>query len=156
MFLESVVPAAARRIVLAMFVLGCATAFAAEDRHQGKTVFEFQDGDRVVLIGDTLIEREAAYGYVEQRLTTQFPDCHVTFRNLGWSADSPAGESRASFDFDKPGKGFEKIKDQLRATQPTVVIVGYGMASSFDGPDGLEKFRKDLDRLLETIPAANT
>src|SRR6187455_2950099 len=96
---------AAKRTLLTSY-LACAFAgsFAAT-----QTPFEFRDGDRVVLIGDTLIEREPAHGYVEQRLTTEFPTRHVTFRNLGWSADTPAGESRASFDFDKPGKGFEKI-----------------------------------------------
>src|SRR6266478_6545309 len=30
--------------------------------------FEFRDGDRVVLLGDTFIEREQLYGYIEQRL----------------------------------------------------------------------------------------
>ena len=56
--------------------------------------FELRDGDRVVLIGDTLIEREQHSGWVELALTTQFPDHHVTFRNIGWSADTPAGDSR--------------------------------------------------------------
>ena len=105
----------------------------------------------MVLIGDTLIEREAAYGYVEQRLTTQFPDRHVTFRNLGWSGDTPKGEARASFDFNKPGKGFGKLKQQLTAVQPTVVILGYGMASSFDGPSGLNRFKVAITNLAEAI-----
>ena len=118
--------------------------------------FEFHDGDRVVLIGDTLIEREAAYGYVEERLVTQFPERHIIFRNLGWSADMPAGESRASFDFDKPEKGFEKIKEELTGTQPTVMIVGYGMASSFAGQPGLAAFTKNLNRLLDTAKTVCT
>jgi len=53
--------------------------------------FEFHEGDRVVLIGDTLIERETSYGYLEQRLSTNSPSApprHIIFRNLGWSADS--------------------------------------------------------------------
>ena len=70
--------------------------------------FEFRDGDRVVLLGDTLIEREQSYAFLEQRLTVQFPERHVIFRNLGWSADTPAGESRAGFDFNEPHKVFEK------------------------------------------------
>ncbi len=118
--------------------------------------FEFRDGDRVVLIGDTLIEREPSYGYWEQRLVTQFPERKIVFRNIGWSADSPAGESRASFDFDKPGKGFEKIKEQLTALQPTVLIVGYGMADSFAGKAGLATFRKKLNQLLDTAQAVST
>ncbi len=56
-----------------------------------RTPFEFRDGDRVALVGDTLIEREPEYGYIEERLTIEFPDRNVIFRNLGWSADTPAG-----------------------------------------------------------------
>src|SRR5690242_17609570 len=106
--------------------------------------FDLHSGDRVVLIGDTLIEREQAYGYLEERLTVRHPADNVIFRNLGWSADTPAGASRASFDFDKPGKGFELLKESIAALQPTVVIVGYGMANSFNGEAGLPQFKADL------------
>jgi putative heme-binding domain-containing protein len=121
-----------------------------------KSTLDLKDGDRVVLVGDTLIEREQSYGYVEERLTVRFPERNVIFRNLGWSADTPEGISRASFDFDKPGKGFEKLKEQIEVLQPTVVIVGYGMASSFDGEVGLPKFKADLNKLLDTIQSVCT
>src|SRR6266404_1737268 len=100
---------------LLLFLLLASSAFA-----QTTNLFELRDGDRVVLLGDTLIEREQSYGYLEFLLTTQFPDRDVTFRNLGWSADTPAGISRASFD--PPEKGFERIKEQLTAIKPTVAI----------------------------------
>jgi putative heme-binding domain-containing protein len=119
--------------------------------------FEFRDGDRVVLIGDTLIEREGAYGYIEQRLTTQFPERNVQFRNLGWSGDTPQGTARASFDFDKPGKGFEKLKEAVTAAQPTVVIVGYGMASSLENPPATPaQFKSDALQLMEAIGSVTT
>src|SRR5229473_3428134 len=50
--------------------------------------FKLSDGDRVVLIGSTLIEREQESGYWETALTTRFPKANVTFRNLGWSGDT--------------------------------------------------------------------
>src|SRR6267378_4495853 len=65
---------------------------------QNPAPLELTDGDRVVMVGDTLIEREQAYGYIEFQLTTHFPDRQVTFRNLGWSADTPQGQSRVGFD----------------------------------------------------------
>ena len=108
-----------RSICLASFLGAFVAGFASVALGAS---FEFEDGDRVVFVGDTLVEREQLYGYIEQRLTVEFPDRNVTFRNLGWSADTPAGESRASFDFDKPGKGFQKLKDQMAAIQPTFPI----------------------------------
>src|SRR5262245_13993379 len=115
---------------------------------QPKPPFELCAGDRVVLIGDTLIEREPLYGAIEQRFTTQFPDRSITFRNLGWSADTPTGISRASFDFDKPGKSFELLTNQIAQVRPTVVIFGYGMANSFDGEAGVSDFKKQMRTLM--------
>jgi putative heme-binding domain-containing protein len=125
-------------------------------RAEQRKHFEFQDGDRVALVGDTLIEREQNYGYLEERLTVEFPSRNIVFRNLGWSADTPAGESRASFDFDKPGKGFAKLKEELEVLKPTVVIFGYGMASSFGGEAGLLAFKTNFKHLVETIQSVST
>ncbi len=60
--------------------------------------FELKDGDRVVFVGSTLIEREQRYGYWEAALTRRWPDRNITFRNLGWSGDTVWGDARASFD----------------------------------------------------------
>src|SRR4051812_16000774 len=111
--------------------------------------FEFRDGDRIALIGDSFIEREQSYGYIEHLFTVQFPDRDLTFRNLGWSGDTPAGLSRLGFDIDSPQKGLERIREQLTAFKPTVLIVGYGTASSFDGEAGVSKFAAEYNRLLD-------
>src|SRR5258706_16229463 len=111
--------------------------------------FELLDGDRVAFLGDTFIEREQSYGYIEAALTSRFPNRNVTFRNLGWSGDTPLGESRAGFD--PPEKGFDRVKEQISALKPTVVFLGYGMACSFDREAGLPKFSADLSRLIDTI-----
>ncbi|HWY74780.1 MAG TPA: PVC-type heme-binding CxxCH protein, partial [Verrucomicrobiae bacterium] len=118
---------------------------------QPKPAFELQDGDRVVFIGDTLIEREQLYGYVEHRLTVRGPGKNVTFRNLGWSGDTPSGKSRLSFDFDKPEKGLELIKEHIVSFQPTVAIIGYGMANSFQGEAGLPEFKSEMNKLLDML-----
>ncbi|MGC3968510.1 MAG: hypothetical protein QM775_14365 [Pirellulales bacterium] len=59
--------------------------------------FELRDGDRVVLLGNTLIERETQEGFWELMFTLAWPERNVTFRNLGWSGDTVWGESRAGF-----------------------------------------------------------
>ena len=138
-------------------VLLSALLFAAPPLFAASTpAFELRSGDGVALVGDTLIEREQAFGYVEEKLTVRFPERNLSFRNLGWSADTPAGESRASFDFGQPGKGFEQLKQQIAAVQPTVVIVGYGMANSFQGEAGLPKFKADMNKLLDAIQTVCT
>jgi lysophospholipase L1-like esterase len=109
------------------------------------------DGDRIVLVGDTLIERDQRYGYLETMLTLLNPDKSLTFRNLGWSGDTVAGLSRAGFD--PPEAGYRQLVAQVLAAKPTVLIVGYGMADSFDGEAGRPRFVAGLHRLLDAVAA---
>src|SRR5260370_1058689 len=125
-------------------VLGCAPALtrAAEP-------FTLKDGDRVVLLGNTLIEREQRYGYWELALTARFPDRNITFRNLGWSGDTVWGEARAGFG--TQADGFKHLKKHVVAEKPTVLIIGYGGNEAFDGPAGLPRFEKGLNDLLDAL-----
>ncbi len=118
--------------------------------------FELRHGDRVVFLGDTFMEREQYHGWIELMLTTQFPHRDITFRNLGWSADTPAGDSRFGRSLLQAGlepadEGWKQLVKQIEETKPTVVFIGYGMASSFAGEAGLDKFKIDYHRLLDTI-----
>jgi lysophospholipase L1-like esterase len=111
--------------------------------------FALADGDRVVLIGSTLIEREQRYGYWETALTRRYPDKSITFRNLGWSGDTVFGDARAGFG--TQADGFRHLKEHVLALKPTVIIVGYGTNESFEGPKGLPRFVKGLETLLDAF-----
>ena len=86
--------------------------------------FKFADGDRVVWLGGTLIEREQQFGYWEAALTVKNRPAKVTFRNLGWSGDTVWGESRNGFD--ESPKGFERLVSLTTELKPTVLIICYG------------------------------
>lgn len=111
--------------------------------------FDFVDGDRVVLVGNTLIERDQRYGYLETRLVSRHPDCNLTFRNLGWSGDTVFGHARAGFDTQI--EGYQRLKDHVLALDPTVIVVGYGTNAAFAGRDGLDEFLAGLNRLLDDL-----
>ncbi|WP_422930627.1 SGNH/GDSL hydrolase family protein [Singulisphaera sp. PoT] len=107
---------------------------------------ELKDGDRVVLIGDTFIERDQKYGYLETLLTLRNPGKRIVFRNLGWSGDSVFGDARAGFG--TRADGFKQLRDHVLGLKPTVIIVGYGMSDSFSGPKGVDAFVAGLDTLM--------
>ena len=86
--------------------------------------FSLENGDRVVFVGNTLIQCEQRYGYWETALTSRYPDKNVTFRNLGWSGDSVFGDAQASFG--KPSDGFNHLKEHVLSLKPTVIVIGYG------------------------------
>jgi len=134
-----------------LLILAALTAAAARAEN-----FDLHDGDRMVLLGDTLIEREQESGWLETILHTSFADRHVIVRNLGWSADTPAGQSRASFDFDVAGKGFQLLTNEVALVRPSVVMLDYGMASSFAGEAGLPEFKEEMERLIDAIQRGAT
>lgn len=111
--------------------------------------FEFRAGDRIALVGDTLIERAGRYGHIELALTLRHADKRLTFRNLGWSGDNVLGESRAYFG--PPSDGYAHLLQYVDLVRPTVIIVGYGNSESFEGTAGLEAFIKRYARLLADL-----
>ena len=111
--------------------------------------FRLRDGDRVVWLGGTLIEREQQSGHWEATLTVKNRPARVTFRNLGWSGDTVWGESRNGFD--ESPKGFERLVSLTTELKPTVLVVCYGPNESFAGESGLPKFRDGLNRLLDAL-----
>lgn len=133
-----------------MFASLVALALAAPPTPQA--AFELRDGDRVVWIGNTLVEREQRYGYWETALLAAFPDKNITFRNLGWSGDTVFGDARAAFD--PPAKGFERLVSLTLQLKPTVIFVSYGTNESFEGEAGLEKFEAGLNKLLDALKPA--
>jgi lysophospholipase L1-like esterase len=142
--------ASTARPLLAGLLAALAAISAPGARADGpQTAWVFQDHDRIVLVGDTLVERDQKYGYLETLLTIANPGLDLTFRNLGWSADTVRGLSRAGFD--PPDAGFKALKEQILAAKPTVLIVGYGMAESFDGPSGLPRFVEGYNALLDAV-----
>ena len=62
----------------------------------------FIGGDRVMLIGDGLIEQMQKHGYLESRLTAGNSGKKLHFRNIGWSGDTPAGIARDGLGTCKP------------------------------------------------------
>jgi hypothetical protein len=121
---------------------------------QPSNPFEFKDGDRIVWLGNTLVEREQRYGYWETALLAANADKRITVRNLGWSGDTVHGESRGRFEFANPEKCFRQLVDQTLELKPTVIFVGYGTNESFEGKEGLPKFEKGLNKLLDALKPA--
>jgi lysophospholipase L1-like esterase len=130
-------------------ILCCLPLLLAASLLQAAEPFPFADGDRVILIGSTLIEREQRYGYWETVLTGRAPDRNIPFRNLGWSGDTVFAEARG--EFDPPAEGFRRLKEQVADLKPTVVVVAYGTNEAFAGEAGLPRFLQGLAAMLDML-----
>lgn len=108
-----------------------------------------ENNDLVVLLGDTLIERDGNYGHLETALTAAYTGKNIKFRNLGWSGDTPRCESRSYFG--PPAEGFERLKTMLSNLKPTVVICGYGAVDAWKGQAGQADFLAAYGKLLDMV-----
>jgi hypothetical protein len=115
--------------------------------------FALKTGDRVLLLGDALFEREAELGYLETRLSSQSPAEKPVFRNLSWYTNTPlAGRREAGAD----GAWLAGLRAQAALVKPTVVFFGYGTVASSAGETGVPAFRRDCERLRETLRDLDT
>ncbi|MCX7408083.1 MAG: SGNH/GDSL hydrolase family protein [Planctomycetales bacterium] len=130
---------------MSLLVLSASTLIAADSA----PVFELKDGDRVVTLGGTFVEREGQFGYIESVFTTAFPDRKVTFRNLGWSGDTVWAESRGIFDTAQVGYG--RMLELVKELKPTLIVMAYGQNESFAGAAGLERFVQQYEKLCNDV-----
>ena len=103
---------------------------------------ELKQGDKVVLIGNTLAERMQHSGNWETLLHSRFPELELVVRNNGWSADELTLRPRS--------QAFQDHGHELKDEKPDVIIAAFGFNESFAGPKGLEKFKKDLADFIKT------
>jgi lysophospholipase L1-like esterase len=76
--------------------------------------FFFRDGDRVVMIGDSITEQLLYSNYVEMWVSTRFPAWNITFRNVGIGGDRSTG-------------GNARFNRDVNANKPTAMTVDFGM-----------------------------
>jgi len=117
---------------------------------QAAPAIELKDGDnRIVFLGDGLVEQAQFSGYIETRLASRFPDRRLICSNLGWSGDDVWGSARTA-GYQNPAK-IERLKKETSALKPDIIFVGYGLDESFAGPEGLAGFVEGYNQLLAIL-----
>lgn len=123
------------------FILGLGAAFATS---ASAAEFFFRDGDRVVMIGDSITEQHLYSNYVEMWVSTRFPAWNITFRNVGIGGDRSVG-----------GNG--RFKRDVLAHKPTAMTVDFGMNDGgyrpFDEP-GFKNYMGGLQGMADQAKAA--
>jgi glucose/arabinose dehydrogenase len=120
----------------AIVVLWGAAGVAAEPPR-----LELRQGDRIIIIGNTLAERMQYYGHFETLLYSRFPQLELVVHNLGWSADELVLRPRQAH--------FNDHGHTLKDEKPDVLFAVFGFNESFAGPAGLPGFRRDLERFIQ-------
>lgn len=134
---------------------------AAATAKRAQAVAPPAKGERIVLVGNGLAERDTWYSRIETELQLRYPENALFFRNMGHVGDTPGFRphpSRVSpwafpgaekFHPDKQvhnGKGFYPTPDQwLTHLQADTIVGFFGYNESFDGPGKVANFEAELD-----------
>ena len=127
------------------------------------TYLSEEQGERIVLLGGSLVYGMEAHGYFESAVTSRWPGRNLTFRNIGWPADDVFGTARGEFgsarntrSWQPPGAeagfGFTKMRVHLAEANPTVLIVGYGGEAAYaDSDEKMNAFETGYVRLIDEL-----
>lgn len=117
---------------------------------------DLKKGDRIVIMGDAFAERAALHGYFETMFHVRFPELQLTFRNLGYSADTPAvhvaditkGDGETNREANR-ALNFGTMTKHLTDARADVIFLCFGMTDSFKGLAGLHDFNTSLRALIK-------
>ena len=106
---------------------------------------ELLDGERIALVGNSTAERMNLFGHFETLLHQRFPGKHLVVRNFARPTDEVANQQRAG--------DYTKLDDPLAAFGADTYLMFFGFNESFAGPGGVEKFKADYAKLLDSMAA---
>jgi len=104
---------------------------------------QLQRGDRIALIGNTLLERSQEFGHFEAMLQQMFPELQLVVRHLAWSADEIGLQPRPA--------NFADTEQHLVHEKIDVIIAAFGFNESFAGEPGLPEFQRQLAEWLQSL-----
>jgi len=102
---------------------------------------ELRPDDRVVLIGNTLADRQQYFNHFETAVLALYPQLELSFRNLARSADTLTLQPRPL--------NFGDDTAHLTAQKADVMLAFFGANESFDGEAGVPQFEKDLEAYIK-------
>ncbi len=107
---------------------------------------ELRPSDRVVLVGNTLADRQQYFNHFETTLLALYPQLELSMRNLGWSADTLTLQPRPL--------NFGDATQHLTTYKADVILAFFGANESFEGEAGIPQFEKDLEAYIAKHRAA--
>lgn len=100
-------------------------------------------GDRIALIGNTLLERSQEFGHFEAMLHQRFPELQLVVRHLAWSGDEVGLQPRPA--------NFADTEQHLAHEKIDVVFAAVGFNESFAGEEATDRFRQQLLTWLTSL-----
>jgi mono/diheme cytochrome c family protein/glucose/arabinose dehydrogenase len=144
-----------------------ATGLWAFQLNQTNTAsLKLHKGSRIVLIGNNLGSRMMNYGHFETEMHLRYPDSLLFIRNMCDGGNTPGFRPHAGRVSPWAFPGAEKFQTELAnysdsqghfetedqwltRLQADVIVAFFGYSESFQGKQGLEKYKAELDAFIK-------
>lgn len=127
------------------------------------------DGERIAIVGSGLASRMTKFGHFETELYLSFPDRDLVIRNMADEGNTPGYRPHPGRNYeynfafpgakelvdpslrvDTDGQGHFESPDQwLTRVRADTIIAFFGYNSSFDGPEGVARFKKEFEGFVK-------
>ncbi|WP_162052976.1 PVC-type heme-binding CxxCH protein [Pontibacter pamirensis] len=133
---------------------------------------KIQKGDHIVLIGNNLGSRMMNYGHFETEMHLRYPDSLLYIRNMSDGGNTPGFRPHASRVSPWAFPGAEKFQTELAKDSGSeghfetedewltrlgadIIIAFFGYNESFQGEQGLENYKAELDAFIKHTLSQN-
>ena len=147
--------------LLLLFILGLLTFQCTQ-----KETLELKPNTRIALIGNNLGSRMMDYGSFETEMQLRNPEKNLYIRNLSDPGDTPGFRPRSGtndpwafpgaqdfqVEYATPSGSvghLEKPDEWLTRLQTDIIISFFGYNESFQGVDGIENYKAELDAFIK-------
>ena len=104
---------------------------------------KLEKGDRIALVGNTLLDRGGQFGFFESMLYQTYPELELMIRNFAWSADEVDLQPRPD--------NFATVTQHLTRNKSDVIFAAFGYNESFGGEEKIDEFKNRLRAYLKDI-----
>ena len=128
--------------------------------------FKVRKDSHILLIGNNLGSRMMNYGYFETEMQMRYPDSLLFIRNLCDGGDTPGFRPHSGRESPWAFPGAEKFQTELAGNSGSeghfetpdqwltrlkadVIIAFFGFNESFQGEQGLENYKAELDAFIK-------
>ncbi|MFD3002456.1 PVC-type heme-binding CxxCH protein [Pontibacter toksunensis] len=144
----------------------------SESQELDETALKVEKGSHIVLIGNNLGSRMMNFGHFETEMHLRYPDSLLYIRNMSDGGDTPGFRPHASRNSPWAFPGAEKFQTELATNSgsighfPTpdewltqleadIIIAFFGYNESFEGQEGLENYKAELDAFIKHTLSQN-
>ncbi|WP_316818533.1 PVC-type heme-binding CxxCH protein [Pedobacter nyackensis] len=151
---------------LFVFSLGLILFFTIQGTLPNANTIKIKKGSRIVLIGNNLASRMMNFGHFETEMHLRYPDSLLFIRNMADGGNTPGFRPHPSRNSPWAFPGAEKFQTELATNsgseghfptedewlvmlKPDVILAFFGYSESFQGAEGLENYKAELDAFIK-------